>query len=155
MSFRSRVEQITEELLQPIMEKNNYELVDVEYVKEGANWYLRAYVDKEGGITIEDCEIVSRELEAKLDEKDPIPEQYILEVSSPGLDRPLKKEKDFERSIGKLVDVKLYKAIDKNKEFTGKLIEYNKEEITIELENEENMVISRKDIAIIRLAVIF
>lgn len=142
----------TEEILMPIMEANNFELVDVEWVKEGANWYLRAYIDKEGGITIDDCEIVSRALGDILDEEDFISENYILEVSSPGLDRPLKKNKDFERSIGKDVEIKLYRALNKQKEFTGILEGYDDESVTIRLEDETQMTFVRADIAIIRLA---
>ena len=99
MSAREEYELRTEQLITPLVEKNNFELVDVEYVKEGANWYLRAYIDKEGGITVDDCEIVSRELSDLLDQEDFIPDAYILEVSSPGLGRQLKKEKDFKRII--------------------------------------------------------
>ena len=142
----------TEEILGPIMEANQFELVDVEWVKEGANWYLRAYVDKEGGITIDDCETVSRALGDISDEQDFIAENYILEVSSPGLDRPLKKKKDFERSLGKDVEIKLYKAIDKQKEFTGILEGYDDEIVTIRMEDETQMTFARADIAIIRLA---
>lgn len=142
----------TEEILMPIMEANSFELVDVEWVKEGANWYLRAYIDKEGGITIDDCETVSRALGDILDEQDFISENYILEVSSPGLDRPLKKNKDFERSIGKDVEIKLYRALNKQKEFTGILEGYDDESVTIRLEDETQMTFVRADIAIIRLA---
>ena len=95
MAKREDYEQKTEKLLLPIIEANQFELVDVEYVKEGSNWYLRAYIDKEGGITVDDCEMVSRALSDLLDQKDFIEDAYILEVSSPGLGRPLKKEKDF------------------------------------------------------------
>lgn len=142
----------TEEILMPIMEANSFELADVEWVKEGANWYLRAYIDKEGGITIDDCETVSRALGDILDEQDFISENYILEVSSPGLDRPLKKNKDFERSIGKDVEIKLYRALNKQKEFTGILEGYDDESVTIRLEDETQMTFVRADIAIIRLA---
>ena len=93
----------------------------MEYVKEAGNWYLRAYIDKEGGITVDDCEVVSRRLGDWLDEKDFIEDSYILEVSSPGLGRPLKKDKDFDRSIGKDVDIKLYKPMNKQKDYTGTL----------------------------------
>ena len=99
MSRKETYEQRTEELLLPIMEENNFELVDVEYVKEGGNWYLRAYIDKEGGITVDDCEVVSRKMSDLLDEADFIEESYIFEVSSPGLGRPLKKEKDYEEDF--------------------------------------------------------
>ena len=109
MTRRETYEAKTEELLQPLVDAHGFELVDVEYVKEAGNWYLRAYIDKENGITVDDCEEVSRALSDLLDEEDFISENYILEVSSPGLDRPLKKEKDFARSIGKDVEVKLFK----------------------------------------------
>ena len=129
------VEEKTEELVMPIIQENQFELVDVEYVKEGANWYLRVYVDKENGINIDDCVLVSRNLEEKLDEADFIEEAYILEVSSPGLTRPLKKEKDFLRNIGKRVEVKLYKEKNGVKEFEAVLDAYEKEQIQF-LENE-------------------
>ncbi len=139
----------------PIIEANNLELVDVEYVKEGGDYYLRIYADKEGGITIGDCEIVNRALGDILDTEDYISDAYILEVSSPGLTRPLKKENDFKRSIGKLVDVKTYTKINGAKEFTGELIAYDEETVTIVIDNEEEIKISRKDISMIRLAFIF
>lgn len=116
---RTEIVAKTEELVTPIIEENHFELVDVEYVREGANWYLRVYADKEGGINIDDCVLISRALEEKLDAEDFISDAYILEVSSPGLGRPLKKEKDFKRSLGKSVECKLYKAINKQKEFEG------------------------------------
>ena len=103
MSKREIYEQKTEELIMPLIEQHQFELVDVEYVKEGGNWYLRAYIDKPGGITVDDCEAVSREFSDILDEKDYIEDSYIFEVSSPGLGRPLKKEKDFKRSLGEEV----------------------------------------------------
>lgn len=98
MSRREEYEQKAEELITPIVEANGFELVDVEYVKEGGTWYLRAYIDKEGGITVDDCEIVSRAFSDRLDAEDFIDDAYIMEVSSPGLGRPLKKEKDYKRS---------------------------------------------------------
>lgn len=152
MSQKEIYEQKTERLLLPIMEQNRFELVDVEYVKEGGNWYLRAYIDKEGGITVDDCEIVSRALSEVLDQEDYIRDAYILEVSSPGLGRPLKKDKDFERSIGKDVEIRLYKALNKQKEYTGCLKAYDKENVTVVLEESEELVIARTDIALIRLA---
>ena len=136
------------------MEKNNFELVDVEYVKEGSDYFLRAYIDKEGGVTIDDCEAVSRPLSDLLDEEDFIPDAYILEVSSPGLGRQLKKEKDFVRSIGKEVDVKLYKAVEKRKEFTGFLLENDSESILIDEEGKELRFL-KKDISLVRLTVHF
>ena len=140
-----------ERFLIPIMEEHQFELVDVEWVKEAGTWYLRAYVDKEGGISVDDCEIVSRRLSDWLDQEDFITESYILEVSSPGLGRPLKKEKDFARSLGKDVDVKLYRARDKRKDFTGVLKAYDEQTVTIEEEGEE-LVFERGEIALIRLA---
>ncbi len=148
---RADIEKRTEELVTPIIEENSFELVDVEYVKEGADYYLRVYADKEGGINIDDCVLISRALEVKLDEEDFIDTAYILEVSSPGLGRPLKKEKDFKRSIGKNIDIKLYKALDGVKEFTGVLKSYDEENVDIEIDDEVK-TFSRKDIALIRLS---
>lgn len=111
MTKRESYEQKTEELVLPIINANHFELVDVEYVKEGGTWYLRAYIDKPGGITVDDCEIVNRALSDLLDEKDFIDESYILEVSSPGLGRPLKKERDFERSLGQEVEIRTYRIL--------------------------------------------
>lgn len=152
MSKRETYEQKTEELLMPLIEKHQFELVDVEYVKEGGTWYLRAYIDKPGGITVDDCEVISRALSDLLDEHDYIDDAYILEVSSPGLGRPLRKDKDFARSIGEEVDIKTFRAINHQKDFTGILKDYDKEKIVIELENEETMEFSRADIALVRLA---
>lgn len=154
MAKRADIESRVESMVMPIIEEGNFELVDVEYVKEGANYYLRVYADKEGGINIDDCVTISRALEAKLDEDDFIFDAYILEVSSPGLGRPLKKEKDFKRSIGKEIDIKLYKAIDKQKEFTGILTGYTDDEITLEIDGNEQKF-TRKDLALIRLALNF
>ena len=152
MSKREQYEQQTEALLLPIVEGNGFELVDVEYVKEGGNWYLRAYIDKPGGITVDDCEVVSRAFSDILDEKDYIEDAYIFEVSSPGLGRPLKKEKDFARSIGKEVEIRTYRAIDKQKEFVGILKVYDAGTVSIEYEDEETQIFQRGDIALIRLA---
>ena len=152
MSKREMYEQKTEEILLPIVEEYGFELVDVEYVKEGSNWYLRAYIDKPGGIGVNDCEAVSRRLSDILDEKDYIEDSYILEVSSPGLGRPLKKEKDFARSLGEEVEVRTYRAIDRQKKFIEILIPYNKNTVTIEYEDGETMTFDKADIALIRLA---
>ena len=155
MTKREEYEYKTEQLLAPIMEENNYELVDVEYVKEAGNWYLRVYIDKEGGITLDDCELVSRKMNDLLDEHDYIADAYIFEVSSPGLGRQLKKDKDFKRSIGQEVEIKLYKAMNKQKEITGYLMDFDDENLLIELENEEQIEIKRSDIAVVKLAVHF
>ena len=154
MSRREEYEKYAETLLTPIVEGCVFELVDVEYVKEAGNWYLRGYIDKPGGITVNDCEAVSRIFSDKLDEKDFIEDSYIMEISSPGLDRPLKKEKDFARSMGKLVEVRTYRPIEKQKEFCGVLTAYDNSTVTIQ-EDEETRVLDRKDIALIRLAIEF
>ncbi len=155
MTRREQYEAQTESILQPIMEANNFELVDVEYVKEAGTWYLRAYIDKEGGIAIDDCELVSRALSEKLDELDFIEDSYILEVSSPGLGRPLKKDKDFNRNLGNEVEVRLYKAINKQKEFVGILTAFDKDTVIIEQEDGEEIIFNRQEIALIRLALDF
>ena len=139
MSKKEIYEQKAEALVTPIVEKYGFELVDVEYVKEGGNFYLRAYVDKPGGITVEDCETVSREFSDKLDEADFIDEAYIMEVSSPGLGRPLKKEKDFKRSMGEEVEIRTYRPINREKEFYGVLTAYDENSVTIDCEGEEKI----------------
>ncbi len=143
-----------EEYVMPIIEQNNYELVETEFVKEGANYYLRLYIDKEGGFSINDCEIVSRYLEQKLEEDDFIDKAYILEVSSPGIDRVLKKDSEYIKYKGRIVDIKLYKPIDKVKEFQGELIGLVDDKIVIKEDNQE-ISFNKKDVAICRLAVIF
>lgn len=136
----------------PVVERAGCELWDVEYVKEGGTWYLRAYIDKPGGIMVDDCEVVSRELSDILDEKDFIEEAYILEVSSPGLGRPLKKNRDYEKSLGEEVEIRTYRMIDKKKEFRGLLREYDKDTVTIETDNARMQTFEKKEIALIRLA---
>lgn len=152
MSRREQYEQQTEELLEPIVTGHGFELVDVEYVKEAGTWYLRAYIDKEGGIAVDDCEVISRQLGDWLDKEDFISESYILEVSSPGLGRPLKKEKDYVRSMGKEVEVRLYKAIDRQKEFTGILSAYDDKTVTLSMEDGSTQTFEKAGIALIRLA---
>lgn len=152
MTKREQYEAKTEAFLLPLMEEYRFELVDVEYVKEAGNWYLRAYIDKEGGFTVDDCETVSRRLSDWLDKEDFIEDSYILEVSSPGLGRPLKKEKDFKRSLGEQVEIRLYKAVDRQKEFVGALKAYDENTVTIEYEDGAESTFERKDIALIRLA---
>ena len=152
MSKREEYEQKTEELLLPIIDEFRFELVDVEYVKEGSNWYLRAYIDKPGGITVDDCEAVSRRLSDLLDEEDFIDDAYILEVSSPGLGRPLKKDKDFARSIGEEVEIRTFRPVDHEREFTGVLKDFDKNRLVIELEDHEIMEFARDNIALVRLS---
>ena len=152
MTKREEYEQKTEKLLMPIMEANGFELADVEYVKEAGNWYLRAYIDKPGGITVDDCEVVNRELGDLLDRDDFIDDSYILEVSSPGLGRPLKKERDFIRSKGEEVEIRTYRMVDRQKEFRGVLKAWDKDTVTIETEDGQEQIFDRDNIALIRLA---
>ena len=144
---RADIEKRTEELVMPIIDSGGYEFWDAEYVKEGSDYYLRVYVDKEGGITIDDCVTISRALEEKLDAEDFIKEAYILEVSSPGLTRKLKKDRDFERSLGRMVYLKLYKKENEVKEYTGKLEAFDKDSITIS----PDITFSRDNVSSIRL----
>ncbi len=152
MSKSRDIEQKAEALLEPILREKDFELVDVEYVKEAGNWYLRVYIDKEGGITVDDCEAVSRVFSDRLDEEDFIDDSYILEISSPGLGRPLKKEKDFRRALEKEIEIRTYRPIDKEKEFFGKLVSYDDAAVVIETEDGEQKEFNRKDIALIRMA---
>ncbi|MGN0411941.1 MAG: ribosome maturation factor RimP [Lachnospiraceae bacterium] len=158
MSKRDTYEAKFEQILMPITEKIGVQIYDVEYVKEGTDWYLRAYIDKEGGVTIDDCEKVSRAVSEVMDQEDFIEDAYILEVSSPGLGRTLKKDKHLEKSIGQKVEIKTYKPIEKQKEFSGVLEKFDSESITISLEETEKqgdvkkMTFARGDVALIRLA---
>ena len=152
MARRDEYESRVEKFLIPIMEENNFELVDVEYVKEAGTWYLRAYIDKEGGFTVDDCEMVSRRLSDWLDKEDFIDDSYILEVSSPGLGRPLKKEKDYIRSMGKELEIRTYRSMNGSKEFYGVLTGYDDDTVTIQTEEDEKLTFAKTDIALIRLA---
>lgn len=154
MSKKS-VEEIVTELVQPIVEKNNYDLVDVEFVKEGANRFLRIYIDKPGGITIDDCQVVSQELSDRLDVTDPIEQAYFLEVSSPGLERPLKKDKDFERYKGEIVEIKLFQPIDGQKVFEGELLGLSNNNILIKKASDEIAEFERDKVAVVKRAVKF
>ena len=153
--MRKSVEATIEEIVQPIVDEKNFEIVDIEYVKEAGEYYLRVYLDKEGGISLSDCEVVSRELSEILDKKDPIKENYFLEVSSPGLDRPLKKDKDFERYKGRDVEIKLYKPMNGSNEFEGELVGLTEDNnIKVIIDNQE-VEFTRKEVALIRLAIKF
>ena len=145
---------LVEDLSMPILDDKNFEFVDAEFVKEGPNWYLRLYIDKEGGITIDELEYVSRTLDEKLPE-DITEQPFILEVSSPGIDRVLKRDKEYIKYKGKLVDVKLFKAIDGTKEYQGKLVGLIDDCVVIEDENGKEIKFSRNDVATTRLAVVF
>ena len=148
---KADIEKKTEELVMPIIERFGYELWDVEYVKEGSDYYLRIYADKEGGFTVDDCEAVSRAIDPLLDEEDFISDAYILEVSSPGLTRKLVKERDFERSVGRLIRVNLFKAIDGEKSFVGNLAEYDNDNLTVEITADNIVTIPRNNISMVRL----
>ncbi|HHW56587.1 MAG TPA: ribosome maturation factor RimP [Clostridia bacterium] len=150
----SKIEQIAKDLVMPILEKNHFDLVDVEYKKEGSHWYLRVYIDKEGGITLDDCQLVSEYLSDRLDEVDPIEHSYILEVSSPGLDRPLKKPRDFERNIGKEIEISLYVPVDKRKKFKGELLEFTGDKIVI-LSEGERKEFDMKNVSLVKPVIKF
>ena len=151
MSKKETYEAKATAMLEPICAANGVEIYDVEYVNEAGEWYLRAYIDKEGGVTINDCEAVSRAFSDALDADDFIEDAYYLEVSSPGLGRALKKDSHLEKSIGMEVEIKTYKPIDKVKEFSGILKSFNDKEITVETDGEER-TFNRQDIALIKLA---
>ena len=152
MSKRQDYEVQTEQLVTPILEKYGFELYDVEYVKEGGNNYLRVYIDKPGGIAVNDCETVAREMNPILDEKDYIPDSYVFEVSSPGLGRALKKDKHLLKSIGEEVEIRTFRPINHEKQFEGILKSFDDKELTIALNDEQELTFARTDIALIRLA---
>ena len=149
-----KIKSIVEEMIQPFMEEHDFELVDVEYVKEGKNWFLRVYVDKEGGIDIDDCGLVSEYLSLQLDHNDPITDVYFLEVSSPGAERPLKKSTDVVKAVGKDVFVTVYEALDGLKEFEGRLLSFEDDVLVIEVGKKQHHVPYDK-VASARLAIIF
>ncbi|MCA1040812.1 ribosome maturation factor RimP [Bacillus infantis] len=154
----SKVTETVEELVTPIVDDLNLELVDIEYVKEGKEWFLRVFIDKEQGVDIEECGLVSERLSEKLDELDPIPYNYFLEVSSPGAERPLKKEKDYKSAIGKNVLIKTYEPIDGEKTFEGKLTQFDGETVTVEVRVKtriKTISIPYEKVANARLAVTF
>ncbi len=152
MKKRQEIEAHTEELVTPILTRMGFFLYDVEYVKEGADFYLRVYIEKEGGITVDDCEAVSREMNELLDKEDYVEGSYIFEVSSPGLGRTLKKDKHLKMSLGEEVEIKTYTPIEKQKEFAGILQSFDSEILTIAEEDGKERTFQRKDIALIRLA---
>ncbi|WP_042356235.1 ribosome maturation factor RimP [Bacillus rubiinfantis] len=154
----SKVTEVVEELVTPICQELQIELVDIDYVKEGKSWFLRVYIDKEHGVDIEDCGLVSERLSEKLDEIDPIPHNYFLEVSSPGAERPLKKQKDFTKAKGKNIYVKTFEPIDGEKEFEGTLLEFDGQTIKIEIKmktRKKTIDIPYEKVANARLAITF
>jgi ribosome maturation factor RimP len=148
------------DLVTPILDELTFELVDIEYVKEGKNWFLRVFIDKTGGIDINECALVSEKLGEKLDtiDPDPIPQAYFLEVSSPGAERPLKKEEDYEQALGNYINVSFYQTVEGEKQFQGFLESFDKDELTLRVKiktQEKIMTFERKNIAKARLAIQF
>jgi ribosome maturation factor RimP len=152
---KKKIEDVVTEMVAPIVEKNEFELVDVEFIKEGSHWYLRLYIDKKGGITLDDCKAISDELSEQLDNVNPIEQSYFLEVSSPGLERPLKKEKDFVRYKGELVEVKLYKPIEGRKAFEGELIGLINNKICIKSGDSEELKFEADKVSTVRRVIKF
>ena len=140
---------------EPIVKEHGCELWDVDYVREGSEYFLRLYIDKDGGVNIQDCETVSRALSDQLDAEDYIEDAYILEVSSPGLGRTLKKEKHLSKSIGMEVELKTFKPVNGSKDFEGVLKAFDNDTLTLTVEDDQDLVFQRKDIAVIKLALDF
>ena len=141
--------QKAEQLLKQTVENLGFELCDVEFIKEYGDWVLTLYIDKPGGVTIDDCELVSRTVDPILDEADPIEQQYYLSVSSLGLDRPLKKDADYQRNLGKRIEVKLFAPIDGKKEFKGELVRFDETSLVIR-DGETERTLERKAVALAR-----
>lgn len=148
------IEEQVMEFSQPVVERLGLELVDVEFVKEGASWYLRVYIDKPGGIEVDDCQAVSGQVSDLLDQHDPITQAYYLEVSSPGLDRSLKKDKDFEKYTGELIKLNTYAPLDGKKSFTGKLLGLQDDGIHLEVNGQER-VFPREKVSSVKLEISF
>ncbi len=145
---------VVEQLVRPYFDSQQLELVDIEFVKEGSNWFLRVFVDKPGGIEIDDCGKISEYLSEKLDEQDPIPQAYFLEVSSPGAERPLKKAKDYFEAVGKFVFITTYEPIDGIKEFEGELVSFDEQTLIIKIKKKKTEIPYSK-VAGARLAIVF
>ncbi|GAE24293.1 clustered with transcription termination protein NusA [Halalkalibacter wakoensis JCM 9140] len=150
--------EITTEIVTPILDELQLELVEVEFKKEGPNWFLRVFIDSDKGVDLDDCGTVSEKLSEKLDELDPIPQAYFLEVSSPGAERPLKKEKDIHKAVGKNVHISTYEPIEGEKVFEGKLVNFDGENLQVEVKiktRKKNFTIPYDKVANARLAIIF
>lgn len=153
-----KITETVEQLVLPILEDKELQLIDIQFKKEGSQWFLRVYIDKAGGVDIEDCGLVSEALSTELDQHDPIPQAYFLEVSSPGAERPLKKAVDISASIGKYVHISLYEPVEEQKTFEGKLIAFDGEQLTIEIKIKtrvKKISIPYTKVAKARLAVVF
>lgn len=156
----SSVVETVSEVVTPILDQLKFELVDVEFVKEGRNWFLRVYIDKPNGIDIEECAIVSEQLSEKMDamNPDPIPQAYFLEVSSPGVERPLKKEEDYQKALDKYIHISLYVAVEGEKQFEGFLTKLTADELTLLVTiktMKKELTFQRSNIAKARLAIQF
>ncbi len=151
---KNKVELTVQEMSLPILEKLHYELVDIEFKKEGSHWVLRIYIDKDGGITLDDCQKASEEISERLDELDPIQQSYLLEISSPGIDRPLTSEKDFAKSKGSLVEIRLYKPREGKKIFQGELLGLVNNEIKALVEGKE-MTFNKEEVALVKPVIKF
>lgn len=152
---KRKIEDVVTDIVLPIVEKNSFELVGVEYVKEGGNWYLRIYIDKPGGINLDDCQNVSEELSDRLDEIDPIKQSYFLEVSSPGLERPLKNERDFEKFKGEVVEVKLFQPVNGKKIFEGQLVGLIENKVVIKPDDTDILEFDREKVALVKRVIRF
>ncbi|MGU3469592.1 ribosome maturation factor RimP [Paenibacillus sp. D51F] len=150
----SRIKAVVEEMVGPFLSDNGFELVDIEYVKEGSNWFLRVFVDKEGGIDIDECGRISEYLSEQLDQNDPVSDAYFLEVSSPGAERPLKKPEDVSKAVGKQVFVTTYEPIDGLKEFEGPLVSFDGETVVVSTGRKSHAIPYAK-VASARLAIVF
>ena len=149
-----KVTELVAQFAKPIVEEKGCKLWDVEYVREGSERFLRVYIDKEGGVNIDDCEAVARAIDPILDEKDPIAESYTFEVSSAGLERPLKRPSDFEQFMGSAVLVKLYRPRNGLKEIPGILRNYEDGKVTVEA-GKETITFEKSEVALVRLRVEF
>ncbi|XEC97146.1 ribosome maturation factor RimP [Paenibacillus tarimensis] len=142
------------EMVRPYLDEHGFELVDIEFVKEGSSWFLRVFVDKEGGIDIDECGRISEYLSDRLDENDPVPEAYFLEVSSPGAERPLKKAEDISKAVGKHVFITTYEPVDGSKEFEGRLLSFDGDSAVVEI-GKKQYAIPYAKVASARLAIVF
>ncbi|MGO4370712.1 ribosome maturation factor RimP [Paenibacillus sp. 2TAB19] len=150
----SKIKTVVEEMISPFLDSQGFELVDIEYVKEGSNWFLRIFVDKEGGIDIEDCGRISEHVSEQLDKNDPITDAYFLEVSSPGAERPLKKPEDVRKAVGKHVYITTYEPISGAKEFEGLLLSFDGDNAVVAVGKKEHSIPYSK-VASARLAIVF
>ncbi|MDQ0059702.1 ribosome maturation factor RimP [Paenibacillus harenae] len=150
----SKIKTAVEEMILPFLDSHGFELVDIEYVKEGGNWFLRIFVDKEGGIDIDDCGRISEHVSEQLDKNDPISDAYFLEVSSPGAERPLKKPEDVRKAVGKHVYITTYEPISGAKEFEGLLLSFDGDNAVVAVGKKEHTIPYSK-VASARLAIVF